>query len=436
MGALGRGSLLMTKPFFGDNMKKRSIILDIGFSPGDICVFTAALRDLCEQYPDFDISVNTCCPAIFENNPHLKKKPSDKKVNVNVWDNLLKIGYTIDDIKGEKSQAIFNDLMKQKKLRMERVDHKYQYIHIEKNLILFDIDIDEQKKLDTPEYYKIKYEDIHKSGWSGRHFSQAFYIELKEILGVDVEQTSLLPDIHLSKEEKGWMNQVEETFGYKGKFWLFNCGTKSDYPAKQWPIYYWQNLIDLLEDKVQFVQVGELAEGHDHRQLRGVLSLVGKTDLRELIRLSYHAEGGVSHVSLLHHLMAAWQKPTITLAGGREPRKWESYPMSRYMDTNGLLPCSSYNGCWKSGRIHEDEDNKNEKCVNMVGNQQRCMMMIKPEMVAREIEYLTNNGMPLHAKLNQEIKELKLKNKIEPDKLKVKINEALIKNLEKKREGL
>jgi len=418
-------------------MKKRKIVLDIGFSPGDIIVFTAALRDLCEQYPDFDVTVNTCCPAIFENNPHLKKNPKEEKpFNVNIWDNLLKIGYLVDDIKDNtKSKAIFNDLMKKNEIRMEMVGHTYQYIHKKTNLVLFDINIDDKQKLDC-ETYKIKYDDIHNSGWSGRHFSSAFYIELKEILGVDVKQTSLLPDIHLSVEEKAWMNQVEQVFGYRGKFWLLNCGIKPDYPAKQWPVNYWQEVVDILENKVQFVQVGELAEGHEHRPLRGVISLLGKTNLRELIRLSYHADGGMSHVSLLHHLMAAWQKPHVTIAGGREPARWESYPHVRYMDTNGLTPCASYDGCWKSGRIHEDEKNENKKCINLVGNQQKCMTMITPEMVAREIENLVNNQMPLHAKLNQEIKELKFKNKTEPDKLNVEINEALIKNLENKRECL
>jgi len=416
-------------------MKKRKIVLDIGFSPGDIIVFTAALRDLCEQYPEFDITVNTCCPAIFENNPHLKKTKEEKPFNVNVWDNLLKIGYGVDDLKSDRSRAVFNELMSKSLMYIQREGHTYQYIHKETDLILFDVNVDDKPNL-ADEYYKIKYEDIHNSGWSGRHFSTAFYYEFKDILGVDVKQTSLLPDIHLSDDEKKWMNQVEEVFGYKGKFWLLNCGIKPDYPAKQWPVHCWQKLVDLLEDKVQFVQVGELVEGHEHRPLRGVLSLLGKTDLRQLIRLSYHAEGGVSHVSLLHHLTAAWQKPQVTIAGGREPERWEKYPHTRYMQTNGLTACGSYDGCWKSGRIHEDEDNENKKCTNMVGNQQKCMVMITPEMVAHEIENLVNNQMPLHAKLNQEIKELKFKNKTEPDKLKVEIGEALIKNLEKKRDNL
>ena len=422
-------------------MIKRRIILDIGFSPGDIVVFTAALRDLCIQNPDFDISINTCCPAIFENNPHLIKKPTDKPLRVNCQlDGLKALGYELTDIPNH-SQDIFNELMKARKLRIERAGHRYQYIHNEKNILLFDIDIEDKTKLES-EHYTIKYEDIHNSGSSGRHFSTAFYIEFQDILGVDVEQTSLLPDLHLSDEEKGWSNQVEDVHGYKGKFWLINAGHKNDYPAKQWPLEYWQKLVELLKDKVQFVQIGEKGANHNHQLLNGTLDMIGKTDLRQLIRLSYHAEGGISHVSLLHHLMAAWQKPCVTLAGGREARRWEMYPSNRYMDTNGLLPCCSYDGCWMSGKVHHDEG-VNKKCKNLVGGLQRCMKLITPEQVAQEVINLEANSMPLHAKLTQEIKELKWKNKAprdkpytDSDKLQKKISEALIKNLEKKRESL
>ena len=111
------------------------------------------------------------------------------------------------------------------------------------------------------EHYNIEYGDIHNSGWSGRHFSTAFYIELEKKLGVKIKQTSLLPDLHLSKEEKSWMNQVEEVFNYKGKFWLINSGHKMDYPLKQWGHEYWQELVNLLRDKIQFVQIGERNKG-------------------------------------------------------------------------------------------------------------------------------------------------------------------------------
>lgn len=366
----------------------RKITLDIGFSPGDIVVFTRAIRDLCEQYPDYDIEIKTCCPEIFQSNPYVNKKHAVKEPEViPIADNLVKDGYDIEKI-AKNSRGIFKKLIKQRKLAALYKDGCWYY-HKD-NIDLFYCKQSDKPVFEREHFPQVQYEDIHNSGWSGRHFSNAFYIELEEKLGIKIKQTSLLPDLHLSEEEKGWINQVEQTFNYKGKFWLICSGYKSDYPLKDWGHDNWQKVVDLLRDKIQFVQVGQVTGGHSHTLLSGTLNLLGKTDLRQLIRLSYHAEGGCGHVSLLHHLMAAWQKPIVTVAGGREPRRWESYPHARYINTNGQLPCCAYDGCWKDGRMKGEE---NKFCTNMVGCRPRCMQMIKPRQVANEILNYYNGGI-------------------------------------------
>lgn len=308
----------------------RKIILDKGQAPGDILVFTGAVRDLKKAHPDFEIDVRSPCMAIFENNPYLT--PLDQ---------------TDPDV----------------------------------------------------EYYDVGYDDIHNCGWSGRHFSTAYHMQLEKLLGVAVPQTDLSPDVHLSDNEKSWVSQVEDAFDYSGPFWLINPGFKADFPLKNWGYPNWQRVVDLLCDRVQFVQVGELSPGHEHQALEGVIDLRGRTDLRQLIRLSYHAQGSACHVTMLMHLMAAWQKPCVIVAGGREPRRWEMYPNHRYIDTCGCLPCCQYNGCWKSGRIEEtDSGIINKKCVNTAGNLPRCMQLIKPERVADEIMMYYNGGVLKHTK--------------------------------------
>ena len=124
-----------------------------------------------------------------------------------------------------------------------------------------------------------------------------------------------------------------------------------------------------------------------HKELDGVFNLSGHTDLRQLIRLSYHAQGGVSHVSLLHHLMAAWQKPCVTIAGGREPVRWEQYPSGKFLYTNSQVSCALYDGCWMTGRMEGDccSIPENKTCKNLVGKSPKCMAMIKPEQVAEEL---------------------------------------------------
>ena len=364
----------------------RNIVLDIGFSPGDIIVFTRAVRDLCDQYPDFKITIRTCCPAIFEANPFVNKKIIPDKVDI-IPDanNLVDIGKDLYDV-AKNPELLFKEMASNNEMDAVFKDGQWNYIDKESKKIVFFSKQAEKPRIEE-ETYNVHYDDIHNSGWSGRHVSTAFIIELEEKLKVKIKQTSLLPDLHLSEDEKKWLNQVEQEFNYRGKFWLINSGHKNDYPLKQWGFERWQELVDLLKNKIQFVQIGELGDNHIHKPLKGAFNLLGKTDLRQLIRLSYHAEGGVSHVSLLHHLMAAWKKPCVTIAGGREPRRWESYPHIRYLDTNGQLPCCDYDGCWMSGRMEGSCCTlpENKTCKNMVGCDPKCFAMITPEQVAQEI---------------------------------------------------
>jgi ADP-heptose:LPS heptosyltransferase len=307
----------------------RKVILDKGQSPGDILVFTGALRDLKLAYPDWQIDVRTNdgCKALFEGSPHITPL-------------------------NEADEGV--------------------------------------------ECHDVGYRDIHHSGWSGRHFSAAYHLELEALLGVPVPQTSMQPDLHLSDAERASPTQVELGFGYRGPYWLICAGHKADYPLKEWGADRWQRLVDLLANRVQFVQVGEKAGGHEHAELRGVLSLVGQTDTRQLMRLAYHAQGAACHVTFLMHLMATWRKPCVVVAGGREPRRWEMYPNHRYLDTCGWLPCCDYNGCWQSGHMeHGDDDGKqhNKQCKHLSGGRPRCMSMISPERVAEELLGYIDGGV-------------------------------------------
>lgn len=47
------------------------------------------------------------------------------------------------------------------------------------------------------------------------------------------------------------------------------------------------------------MQAGSTATGHTNPTLENVENLVGKTNLRTLLRLVYHAEGVLAHAHLL-----------------------------------------------------------------------------------------------------------------------------------------
>jgi ADP-heptose:LPS heptosyltransferase len=250
------------------------------------------------------------------------------------------------------------------------------------------------------EVIKADYPLIHESNECQYHFIHGFRLFLEEKLGVTIKPTKFKGDIHISDEEKGWMSQVEE-MGIKGDFWLLNAGGKHDFTAKYWSPASWQRVVDRFKGRITFVQVGD--KSHWHPELKGVVNLIGKTDLRQLIRLVYHSVGVCTAVSLHMHLAAAVEsshgllnRPCVVVAGGREPAQWEAYPHHRYLSVNGGMLCCDNGGCWKSRcQLVGDGDKKDEESVclypvDLPGKKPlripACMDMIKADDVIRAIE--------------------------------------------------
>jgi ADP-heptose:LPS heptosyltransferase len=205
------------------------------------------------------------------------------------------------------------------------------------------------------------------------------------------------PCIYLSEEEKQWIDQIHEHFtGKKVKFWLINAGIKSDFTLKQWPVEYYNEVVYFFRGKIQFVQIG--SEQHCHPALKYVINLVGKTNIRELIRLAYHCQGGVGPITFLQHICSAFEKPYIALLGGREPVHWTQYPLQTTLHTIGKLPCCRTRACWKS-RVIALKDGKEQDqslCELPVLGMQRpvgkCMAVIRPIEVIRAIEMHYEGG--------------------------------------------
>jgi hypothetical protein len=165
-------------------------------------------------------------------------------------------------------------------------------------------------------------------------------------------------------------------------------------------------VVDHFRGRIHFVQCGEA--GHWHPPLQGVINLVGRTNLRDFVRLMYHAEGVVCPVTLAMHLAAAVEtpsgdrgtRPCVVIAGGREPAHWEAYPNHQYLSTNGALACCRNGGCWKSRcQLVGDGDAKDrqELCRQPVQvtpelRIPRCLDMITPADVIRRIELYYEGG--------------------------------------------
>ncbi|MBS0206923.1 MAG: ADP-heptose--LPS heptosyltransferase [Planctomycetes bacterium] len=263
----------------------------------------------------------------------------------------------------------------------------------------------------TVRMIEMHYPLINQSNTAPYHFIHGFVQYLEQQLSIRIPLTAFRGDIHLAPIEKSWMSQVEET-GFRGPFWIMMAGGKFDFTAKWWNPNFYQEVVDHFRGRIQFVQCGEAH--HWHPPLTGVINLIGKTNVRQFVRLMYHADGVVCPVTFAMHLAAAVEtKPgrpknraAVVIAGGREPSHWEAYPHHQYLHTNGALRCCDQGGCWKSRcqPVGDNDPKDHNLCLNPVRiNPQlqiaQCMHMISPHDVIRAIERYYDGGalLPLTA---------------------------------------
>ena len=243
---------------------------------------------------------------------------------------------------------------------------------------------------------------IHHSNRLPVHFIYGFMDFLNAKLGLQIRPTEFRGDIHISELEKSWYSQVCELAGEDLPFWIIVAGGKNDVTIKWWEHKRFQAVVDHFRGKILFAQVGE--QTHFHPPLNGVLDLRGKTDLRQLVRLMYHAQGVLCPVTAAMHLAAAVEvkggkpknRPCVVVAGGREPSQWEAYPHHQYIHTNGALLCCDDGGCWKARTVPlgdgDEKDRPENLCVDVVENLPHCMHMITPEEVILRITLYFEGG--------------------------------------------
>lgn len=227
------------------------------------------------------------------------------------------------------------------------------------------------------------------------HFTEAITSNIAKQLGITI-RSNKRPALYLTDQEKANRPQQKP-------YWVLMAGCKSDITTKCWSEEHWQSLVTILRD-ITFVQVGAANREHWNPSLRQVVNKVGQTTLRELLLYIYHAEGVVCGVTCGLHIAAAFEKPCVIIAGGREGPWWEKYPEQTYIHMIGKLPCCEVDPCWKS---HIDisyapadaSDRMSKVCVNLVPKQEQslpmCMNAITPIDVARAIKdyygYQTEN---------------------------------------------
>lgn len=259
-----------------------------------------------------------------------------------------------------------------------------------------------EKTDSSVERIKCLYPLIDRSNEAPYHCLHGFIEFLNDDLGLSIKPTAFKGDIHLSGLEKTWASQVHELTGADTPFWIVAAGGKYDVSIKWWESKRYQEVVDRFRGKIAFVQIGN--EGDHHPKLYNTVDLRGKTDVRQLIRLVYHAQGVLCSVTGVMHLCAAIEtrreraasRPCVVVAGGREPAYWEAYPDHQFIHTNGALPCCIQSGCWKDRtfRLNDGDhrDKKRHLCVEVVNGLPHCMSLITPARVADRISFYFEGG--------------------------------------------
>jgi ADP-heptose:LPS heptosyltransferase len=256
-----------------------------------------------------------------------------------------------------------------------------------------------------------EYPLIHRCNDLPYHFIHGFRLFLSERLKVNIQPHAFKGDVHLSPDEKRWLSQVDEITEMAGtRFWIIVSGGKRDYTCKWWDPARCQEVVDHFRDRVLFVQCGDGGDFHVHPKLSGVIDLVGKTNIRQVVRLMHHADGVICPVTFFMHLAAAVEtrpsrprnRPCVVVAGGREPVQWEAYPHHQFLHRNGCLPCCDNGGCWKSRTVALSDGEPHDKnlCLYPVRTTSgavlpKCLDMVTAQDVINSVEqYLKFDSYP------------------------------------------
>lgn len=208
------------------------------------------------------------------------------------------------------------------------------------------------------------------------HFANAFRVSIEDALKVHISQGESRPDIWLTEEEYNAPRVIKQPY------WTIVLNGEKGWGCKMYPFERWQAFVNQNPD-VTFVQIGTNEDNPPRLQGANVIDYVGKTQdkntgIRDLFKLFLNAEGSIGLVSFHMHLSGALNKPSIVVAGAREPVSFTRYPAHQYLATDGCLPCA-VNACW-----HCDID----KCTNLVIGKEKvpkCVDIIYPEDLTRAL---------------------------------------------------
>jgi ADP-heptose:LPS heptosyltransferase len=312
----------------------RKLILSNGFSPGDIVMLTAAVRDLHYWYPGrFLTDVRTACPQLWENNPHITPlSEEDPEVE------LIDSNYPLIDHSNERPYHCLHGF----------IDFLNQRLGL--NI--------------KPTVFR---GDIHLSD-----LERSWYSQVHEVTGEDMPFWIIAAGGKYDLTIKWWQSERYQKVvdHFRGKVLFAQVGEFGHHHPKL------EGVIDLRGQ----TDLRELVRLVYHSQ--GVLcSVTAPMHLAAAVEVKRDK---------------SINRPCVVVAGGREPAHWEAYPDHQFIHINGALRCCTKGGCWKDRVVRLGDGDKRDRadhlCVDVVNGLPRCMDMISPEEVIRRVELYFRGG--------------------------------------------
>jgi ADP-heptose:LPS heptosyltransferase len=222
--------------------------------------------------------------------------------------------------------------------------------------------------------------DFIKALWalplSRAHNSSMLHLLAQWKLNLRWNYENIRPDLHLGNT----LNPVRSKLGFHGDYWLINSGFYSEQFTKWYPHY--QEVVDLLRGKIQFIQHGGAAD--THALLAGALSLVGQTTPLELAAAFRDCQGSLGGASSHAHFAAAFDRHAVIVAGGIEPPEKTAYENQSTLFKNIGCACANSSQHGWGVCVLPIKDGK-KSCCQWRGDHAACMDAITPETVAFSI---------------------------------------------------
>ena len=150
-----------------------------------------------------------------------------------------------------------------------------------------------------------------------------------ETIPVETKNMNLMDLIVTADEQQRAKFEVETAFAEKDRP-LIGLVLGSSWQTKSWPYEKWQQLIDSLSYRSNFICLGGPKEAQEFEELMlhvekenlPVYNKLGKTTLREMAALLGECEVVVACDTGALHMAVALQRPVIALFGPTNPAEW------------------------------------------------------------------------------------------------------------------